>query len=49
METESVRYLSYADGFVIHFELMLLLGESTYGVFDRSLVEWFRQHTIKRI
>ena len=39
METKQVLYLSYADAFLIHFELMQLLGETSYGVFDRSLVE----------
>jgi death on curing protein len=39
LETRQLRFLSYADAFLIHFELMQLLGETSYGIFDRSLVE----------
>lgn len=39
MGTRQLRYISYGDAFLIHFELMQLLGETSYGVFDRSLVE----------
>jgi death on curing protein len=39
LETKHPRYLSYAETFLIHLELMQLLGETSYGVFDRSLVE----------
>jgi death on curing protein len=37
--TEPVSYLSYAEAVLIHIELMRLLGETRYGVFDRPLIE----------
>lgn len=39
MATEQSHYLSYADAVLIHIELMRYVGETRYGVFDRSLVE----------
>lgn len=39
MATKAVRYLSYLDALIIHFELMRLMGEQRRGVFDRSLIE----------
>ena len=39
MATKEVLYLSYVDAVVLHIELMRLLGEIRYGVFDRALVE----------
>jgi death-on-curing protein len=36
---EPVRYLSYLDALLIHFELMHLMGEPRRGVFDRPLLE----------
>lgn len=39
MATEPVRYLSYLDALLIHFELMQLMGEPRRGVFDRPLLE----------
>lgn len=39
MATEEVIYLSYAEAVVIHIELMRHLGETRYGVFDRTLIE----------
>jgi death-on-curing protein len=37
--TKEVVYLSYAEAVLAHVELMRYLGETRYGVFDRSLVE----------
>jgi death-on-curing protein len=37
--TEQVAYLSYEEAVLAHIELMRLLGETRYGVFDRALVE----------
>jgi death-on-curing protein len=37
--TEGVVYLSYAEAVLAHIELMRYLGETRYGVFDRTLVE----------
>lgn len=39
MATEDVIYLSYAEAVVVHIELMRHLGETRYGVFDRTLIE----------
>lgn len=39
MATKEVVYLSYAEAVLAHIELMRYLGETRYGVFDRSLVE----------
>ena len=39
MATEEVVYLSYTEAVLAHIELMRYLGETRYGVFDRSLVE----------
>ena len=36
---EEVRYVSYVEAVFLHVEWMRLLGETRYGVFDRSLVE----------
>lgn len=40
METRQLRYLSYADAFLIHFELMGLLGETSFGVLTEA---WLNQ------
>lgn len=37
--TEGVRYISYTEAVLIHIELMRLMGETRYGVFERSLIE----------
>jgi death-on-curing protein len=37
--TEEVVYLSFAEAVLAHIELMRYLGETRYGVFDRTLVE----------
>jgi death-on-curing protein len=37
--TDPVAYISYAEAVLIHIELMRYLGETRYGVFDRSLIE----------
>lgn len=39
MATEEVIYVSYVEAVLLHIELMRLLGEIRYGVFDRALVE----------
>lgn len=39
MATKEVIYLSYVEAVLAHIELMRYLGETRYGVFDRSLVE----------
>ena len=39
MATDEIRYISYAEAVLLHIELMRLLGEIRYGVFDRALVE----------
>jgi death on curing protein len=37
--TEETKYISYIEAILIHIELMRLLGEIRYGVFDRSLLK----------
>ena len=39
MATEGVVYLSFPEAVLIHIVLMRSLGETRYGVFDRSLIE----------
>ena len=39
METEAVRYISYAEAVTIHFEIMVLFGETRYGIAERTLIE----------
>ncbi len=39
MATEEVVYLSYPEAVLAHVELMRYLGETRYGVFDRTLLE----------
>ena len=39
MATEEIRYISYVEAVLLHIELLRLLGETRYGVFDRSLDE----------
>ena len=39
MGTEAIVYLTYTEAVVLHIELMLYLGETRYGVFDRTLIE----------
>jgi len=36
---EAVRYISYPEAVLIHIELMQLMGETRYGVFERTLIE----------
>jgi death on curing protein len=33
------RYISYPEAVLIHMELMRLVGEARYGIFDRTLIE----------
>lgn len=37
--TEKVIYVSYAEAALVHIELMRYLGETRYGVADRTLIE----------
>ncbi len=39
MATEEAIYLSYSEAALVHIELMRYLGETRYGVADRTLVE----------
>jgi hypothetical protein len=39
LATEDIVYVSYVEAVLIHIELMRLLKESHYGVFDRALIE----------
>ena len=39
MAIEAVRYISYPEAVLIHIELMQLMGETRYGVFERTLIE----------
>ena len=39
MAIEQTRYLSFTEAVLLHIELMRSLGESRYGVSERSLVE----------
>lgn len=39
MATDEAAYLTYAEAVVEHIELMRLLDEVRYGVFDRSLLD----------
>ena len=39
MAIEGISYISYAEAVFIHIELMRLLGETHFGVFDRALIE----------
>lgn len=39
MATDETVYITYLEAVVFHFELMAYLGETRFGVFDRSLVE----------
>jgi len=39
LATESFLYLTYAEAVALHIELMRFVGETRYGVFDRTLVE----------
>jgi len=39
LATEEIPYISYVEAVLLHIELMRLLGETRYGVFDRALVE----------
>jgi death-on-curing protein len=36
---EPVRYLTFAEAVTLHIMLMRRLGETSFGVFDRTLVE----------
>jgi death-on-curing protein len=37
--TEPTVYLTYVEAVLLHIELMRYLGETRYGVFDRTLIE----------
>jgi death-on-curing protein len=37
--TDETRYISYGEAVLIQIELMRLLNESRFGVFDRALIE----------
>ena len=39
METDPVKYLTYAEAVTFHLMLMRRLQEIRYGVFDRALLE----------
>jgi death on curing protein len=39
LETETVSYISYSEAVFLHIKLMRKLGETRYGVFERSLIE----------
>ena len=39
MAIEVISYISYAEAVFIHIELMRLLGETHFGVFDRTLIK----------
>lgn len=39
MATEEIAYLAYAEAVGLHIELMRYLGETRYGVADRTLTE----------
>jgi death-on-curing protein len=39
LATEGVRYLTYAEAVTLHIMLTGRLGETHFGVFDRSLTE----------
>lgn len=39
METEVIRYISYTEAVIIHFEVMNYFGEIRYGVSERTLIE----------
>ena len=39
METEPAIYITYAEAVWLHICLMRYLGETRYGIFNRSLVE----------
>jgi death-on-curing protein len=37
--TDETVYLRYVEAVLLHIEMMRLIGETHYGVFDRALVE----------
>ncbi|MGH9943889.1 MAG: type II toxin-antitoxin system death-on-curing family toxin [Pyrinomonadaceae bacterium] len=39
MATEEIVYLTYGEAVTLHIELMRYLGETRYGVSDRTLIE----------
>lgn len=39
MATEEFVYLSYPEAVAYHIELMEYLGETRFGVFDKTLIE----------
>jgi death-on-curing protein len=39
LATEAVNYVSYAEAVYLHIRLMMLSGETRYGVFDRALLQ----------
>ena len=39
MVIEGTRYISYVEAVVLHFELMVYLGEVRYGVMEPTLIE----------
>jgi hypothetical protein len=39
LATEPIRYITYAEAVALHIMLMRRMGETHFGVFDRSLIE----------
>lgn len=39
MATEQIKYVTYGDAVQLHIRLMRALGETRFGIFERSLVE----------
>ncbi len=39
MAIESIRYISYVEAVVLHFELMVYFGEVRYGVMEPTLID----------
>ena len=39
MATDTTRYLTFVEVIIEHLELMVRLGETRYGVFDRALLQ----------
>jgi death on curing protein len=39
LATEPIRYITYAEAVELHIMLMRRMGETHFGVFDRSLIE----------
>lgn len=39
METEEIRYISYVDAVLIHFDVMGFFGETRFGVAEPTLIK----------